>query len=580
MDAERYHRPASPVNRGKCRECLPARHPVPVLHSPGKTEPPLSTHPELSIFPILQTGVIWYTVEKSLLFFPLSASMDRGRYSEVTIVNYALPIPTIRYKSGLPTDERLPLVILGVEKGTDPGSLPTFAKGAGELLAKGDFRGDKLEIALFYPREGGPERLMLIGLGGGKETDRLTLIRHAAVKAAREARKIRVTRYSIALPHAEGAAESEVLACAQGSVIGARFSWREPDAPPIEEITIHGNGNTESGEHSCEVGVGMAEATLFARALIMKPANMLTPQALVEAATAVANEEKITINVFDEKRLEEEGLHAICAVGRGSDNPPRLACLEYDGSNGKGPIIALVGKGITFDSGGLSLKPPDRMVHMKYDMSGAATVLSAIRGAARLKLPVRVVAVIPTAENMPGPGSYRPGDVVSSYKGLTIEVNNTDAEGRLILADALAWTEKNIRPDEIIDIATLTGACRIALGGHAAGLFSTDDGIAEHLTGAADESGERIWLFPLWEVYKKEIKSDVADMKNVAEGQAGGGAIVAAVFLSRFIERTKWAHIDIAGVSWAGGNHGSGPKGSTGFGAALLLSYLRKRSRS
>jgi leucyl aminopeptidase len=330
----------------------------------------------------------------------------------------------------------------------------------------------------------------------------------------------------------------------------------------------------KEGEAAAREGGALAEAAFFARHLAMEPANRLPPAGLAAEASRIAEESGAAVRILDEKELEKEGLAAILAVGSGSVNPPRLIELAYDGSPGGATTIALVGKGVTFDSGGLSLKPADRMVHMKYDMSGAAAVLAAIRGAAKLALPIRVVAVVPSAENMPGPHSYRPGDVIASYKKTTIEVDNTDAEGRLLLADGLAWTEERIQPDMMIDVATLTGACKIALGRHAAGLFTNDDDLASDLTDAAAGSGDRLWRLPLWDSYDKELKSEVADLKNVGRASFGGGAVVAARFLARFVERTAWAHVDIAGMAWSDGKRDLGPAGSTGFGAALLLAYL------
>ncbi|MBN1824834.1 MAG: leucyl aminopeptidase [Candidatus Eisenbacteria bacterium] len=492
------------------------------------------------------------------------------------IVSYS--IPTIRYVQGDPDPKGLPLIAFGVPLHANPDKLPRWAEAARRPIAAGDFAGRTLETALFYPAGDGPERLIAGGLGSGKDFEENTLIRRWATRIGREARRIGVNRYALVLPNNDKNMTSRMIAAAQGTVLGVCHGWKAPTRKRVEEVILHGSAPTEKGAEAVEAGLRLAEATLFGRSLIMEPANRLTPADLAETAKRIANEEDIAVGVLDEKKITAEGLHALAAVGRGSDNPPRLIFLEYEGSGVGGPSVVLVGKGITFDSGGLSLKSAERMVHMKYDMSGAAAVLSAIRGAARLRLPLRVIAVIPAAENLPGPHSYRPGDVIDTFRGLTVEVDNTDAEGRLVLADALAWAEKQFKPDEIIDIATLTGACKVALGRHAAGLFGSDDLIAERVIRAAEDCGERVWLMPLWEHYRKEIESDAADLKNVGNANVGGGAVVAASFLSHFIEKTQWAHIDIAGVAWADGDYDVGPKGPTGFGAALLLSYLRKRA--
>jgi leucyl aminopeptidase len=486
-------------------------------------------------------------------------------------------LPEIRYEAEIPALDTLPLVAVGVAEGADPASLPFGADTVRKLIDKGDFRGEALETSLVYPPEGGPERLLVVGLGKAAEVD-LSLLRRWACHVARHARRIRITAYTLLRPAGAGADGERIMACAQGTVLGARYLWRESGNPALERVGIAGPLRPKEGERAATAGLRIAEAALFARHLAMEPANRLNPAALAAEATRIAEEEGAILKVLKEEEIKDEGLRTILAVGSGSVNPPRLIHLEYDGSNGKGPTVVLVGKGVTFDSGGLSLKPAERMIRMKYDMSGAAAVLAATRGAARLRLPLRIVAVVPSAENMPGPRSYRPGDVIETYKGITVEVDNTDAEGRLLLADGLAWAEKNLEPDEIIDVATLTGACRVALGRHAAGLFTREDALAEDLFRASHDSGEKVWRLPLWDAYTRELESDAADLKNVAGAKAGAGASVAAGFLGRFVETVNWAHLDIAGMAWAEGSHDLGPKGPTGFGAALLLCHLRRRA--
>jgi len=489
-------------------------------------------------------------------------------------------IPELVYRRGLPAPKDFPLVAAALAEGEPASSLPGFLKGAGAPARLGDFRGEEMETSLIYGGVDLPERILLVGLGKAvpAETAR---VRRWAARAAREARRVRVRRLAIVLPAGAGTEAQRIRACAHGATLGARFTWKENEkesAPEIEEIAIFGTLSEAGGSCAAEEGLRIAEAVLTARRLAMTPPNDLPPAALASEAERIASEIGADARVMDEKEIAKEGLFSLLAVGAGSANPPRFIRVAYDGSGGRGPSIGLVGKGITFDSGGLSLKQPERMVHMKYDMSGAAAVLAATRGAARLRLPLRVTAVIPSAENMPGPHSLRPGDVIASYGGLAVEVDNTDAEGRLILGDGLAWAVKNVRPDILIDVATLTGAVKIALGRHAAGLFSNDDSLAEEVARAGDESGERVWRLPIWEVYDRELKSDLADLRNVARSaEAGGASILAAKFLHRFVEKTKWAHLDIAGVAWAGGDHDLGPGGPTGFGAALLLAFLAKR---
>ena len=487
-------------------------------------------------------------------------------------------IPRVQYRKGRPAPEDAHLIAVGIPLGSDAESLDELVRPAAGPIGKGDFRGDAMETVLLYPGGSGPERLLLVGLGDTEKID-AALIRRWALRAAREARGVRVGQIGLVLSGKSGSDMDHIRAAAHGALLGSRFTWKEKsDAPALESVILYGDVPEETGGAAAEAGGALAEAILYARALAMEPANRLGPADLAAVAEKIAADEGGACTVLDERKIEKEGLLSLLAVGSGSDNPPRFIRLDHDGSGGKGPHVVLVGKGITFDSGGLSLKAAERMKHMKYDMSGAAAVLAAARGAAKLGLPLRLTTIVPSAENMPGPRSYRPGDVIGSYKGLTVEVDNTDAEGRLVLADGLAWAEKNLAPDVMVNAATLTGACKIALGRHAGGLFSNDDGLADDLAGAGDAAGQRLWRLPLWDEYDRELKSDVADMKNIARSSAvGGGAAVAARFLSRFVDKTPWAHIDIAGMAWSAGEHDLGPGGPTGYGAALLLSFLMRR---
>ncbi len=482
-------------------------------------------------------------------------------------------IPELTYAPSDPHAEESPLLacLLSTADCANGGArLPACAGSARQVLAKGDFTGKRRDTLLLYPDGKGPERLLLIGLG---ETTDLEVehFRALAGRAARRATALGMERMAIRLPDESG--NDVVAAVTQGAVLGTvPGGWAKEST--VKAIALHGGGGDSE---AVRTGVALAEATLFARSLVDAPPNRLYPETLAEEARRIEGS-SVSARILEGDALEREGLHALAAVGRGSDHPPRFVVLEYDGSNGDGPSITLIGKGITFDSGGLSLKSPDRMIHMKYDMAGAAAVLGAFRSAVRLELPVHLWAVVPSAENMPGGGAYRPGDIVSSFKGLTIEVDNTDAEGRLLLADGLAWAEKNLSPDEMIDMATLTGACRIALGAHAAGLFSNDDVFAARLSQAGRYSGERVWQLPLWEAYRNELESETADMKNVGKSGPGGGASVAAAFLGRFVESTPWAHLDIAGMAWTASGDDLRNKGASGFGAGLLLTYLMERS--
>jgi leucyl aminopeptidase len=314
----------------------------------------------------------------------------------------------------------------------------------------------------------------------------------------------------------------------------------------------------------------VAEAVNFARELVNEPAGSLPPRKLAEAAAKMAKERGLKCEVLDEKQIEKMGMEGLRAVSRGSEEPPRFIHLTYAPKGAKRKVV-LAGKGITFDSGGLDLKPADGMLRMKYDMAGAAAVLGTALGLSLLKPKVEVHALVPTTENMPGSRAYKPGDVVKPLNGKTVEIGNTDAEGRVVLADALGYA-RDLKPDEMIDVATLTGACVIAVGNLAAGLFTEDEAMARGLQTAAARAGEYLWRLPLYEEYKELIKGDIADLKNV--GPREGGAITAALFLKEFAQHPKWAHLDIAGAAFTEKDLPYSPKGGTGFAVRTLLEYL------
>ncbi len=303
-----------------------------------------------------------------------------------------------------------------------------------------------------------------------------------------------------------------------------------------------------------------------------EPGSSLTPTKLAEHALEL-KKLGVKVTVYDKKGIDKLGLHALLAVNRGSGQEPRFITLEY--SKGKGQPIALVGKGITFDSGGLDLKPANFMGDMKNDMAGAAAVIGTSKAMAELNLPLNVVGVIASTENMPGCNAYKPGDVITGYTGRTMEIGNTDAEGRVILSDALSYAEMNFKPRYLIDLATLTGACVIALGYAAAGVMSRDEALVNKLKLAGEAAGERVWELPMWDEYKESVKSDIADVLNIPGGKGyEGGAIAGAWFLQHFIEKTPWAHIDIAGPAWSIERKHYWDKGGTGFGVRLLVEFL------
>jgi leucyl aminopeptidase len=324
-------------------------------------------------------------------------------------------------------------------------------------------------------------------------------------------------------------------------------------------------------EAAVQEGAAIAEGMALAKDLGNFGANVCTPAYLADTARALGKQFKFDVEVLDRAAIEQLGMGAFLAVARGARQEPRFIVLDYRGGQTGAKPVVLVGKGITFDSGGISLKPGAEMDEMKYDMCGAASVIGVFKTIARLALPINVIGLVPATENMPGGDATRPGDVVTSLSGQTIEILNTDAEGRLVLCDALTYAER-FKPDCVIDIATLTGACIIALGKIPSGLLANDDELAAELVRRGQSSGDRVWQLPLWEEYQEALKSNFADMANV--GGRPGGTITAAAFLSRFARNYKWAHLDIAGTAWIGGD----AKGSTGRPIALLAEFLLGRA--
>lgn len=319
----------------------------------------------------------------------------------------------------------------------------------------------------------------------------------------------------------------------------------------------------------------LAESVFAVRDVVSEPANVITPKALADKCKELSKI-GVDVEVLDKKTMAKLGMGALLGVGQGSANDPYLVTMRWEGAKSGGKPLAFVGKGVTFDSGGISIKPAGGMEEMKWDMGGAGTVYGLMRHLAERKAKVNAVGVVALVENMPSGTAQRPGDVVKSMSGQTIEVINTDAEGRLILADALWHAQEKFQPRLVIDLATLTGAIIVALGSSRAGLFSNNDDLAEKIAAAASRTGEEVWRLPLGEVYDKQINSDIADMKNVGEGREAG-SITAAQFLARFIkEGTPWAHLDIAGVAWNGKERDSSPKGASGFGVCLLNRMIKE----
>jgi leucyl aminopeptidase len=302
------------------------------------------------------------------------------------------------------------------------------------------------------------------------------------------------------------------------------------------------------------------------------PANVCTPTYLAESAVKLAREWKLAVEVLERKDMEKLGMGTLLSVTKGSHQPPKLIVLRYAGAGARERPVVLVGKGITFDTGGISLKPAAEMDEMKFDMCGAASVLGTLRAVAELKLKLNVVGLVPTCENMPGGAATKPGDVVTSMSGQTVEILNTDAEGRLILADALTYAER-FEPQAVVDIATLTGACIIALGHVCSGLFANKESLSQELQSAGAETWDRVWPLPLWDDYHEQLKSNFADFANI--GGRPAGSVTAACFLSKFTRKYDWAHLDIAGTAWKSGRE----KGATGRPVPLLVHFLTKRAK-
>jgi leucyl aminopeptidase len=318
----------------------------------------------------------------------------------------------------------------------------------------------------------------------------------------------------------------------------------------------------------------IAESVYFTRDLVSAPGNEMTPAILAKKAQEIARRKSITCKVMDKAKMKELGMNSLLGVASGSNQEPKFIILEYSGGKKSSNPIVLVGKGLTFDSGGICIKPAEKMDEMKSDMSGGAAVMGAIMAAAELRLTLNIVGLIPATENMPSGTAYKPGDILKSYSGKTIEIINTDAEGRLILADALAYAAK-YKPAAIIDVATLTGACIIALGDDVIGMLGNNDELKSEINKAAKISGELVWELPLWEKYHEQIKSDIADYKN--SGGRAAGTITAAAFLSKFVGDSPWVHLDIAGPAWTDKDKDYIPKGASGVTVRLLVEFLRDR---
>lgn len=446
-----------------------------------------------------------------------------------------------------------------------------------------DFEGKFLDTRVIYPSEKAPhKKIILVGLGKEEEIDG-EKIRGAFSRALQEARKLKVKKAVLDLTVDFKNKDGLKAYCqaVEGAILGHyRFlpykTEKEGITPDVEEIIVAEPDRAKvsalrDGLRETQI---ICESVIFARDLISTPANDMTPTILGEKAKEVARRVGgIKCRVLGRNEIEKLGMNAFLGVARGSHEPPRLIIMEYRGAKRTESPLVLVGKGLTFDSGGISLKPAEKMEEMKSDMSGAAAVIATIKAVAELKWPVNLVALVAATENLPGGSALKPGDILKSCSGKTIEVINTDAEGRLTLADALSYAAKKFRPAAIIDIATLTGACIVALGEELIGLMGTNSDLKRKIGAAAEETGEYVWELPLWKPYEEQIKSEVADVKNT--GGRPAGTITAGLFLRKFVDDYPWVHLDIAGCAWQNKDRPYIPKGAAGVGVRLLTRFVK-----
>ncbi len=484
-----------------------------------------------------------------------------------------------------PAGYETPLLALALPRGPLPPSLAVFDNQTGgaiaRLLAAGDFTAKKDETAVLYPPGSAP-RVLLVGLGKPEEVDR-SAIRRAAAVAAKRARSLGVPRAAF---HLSAESRGKVSHADAGQMIAEGLNqgaWQfnemkkpgEDKKPPLERFDVLAHDGAAELIQGHKTGDAIGAGQTFARGLQVLPGNVATPSYVANVARELAERHGFSITILDKAAIVKEKMGALLSVAQGSAEEPRFIAIEYQGSNAA-PVV-LIGKGVTFDSGGISIKPAQNMEDMKYDMSGAAAVLGTFEMLGRLKPKVHVVGLIPSTENMPSGTAVKPGDVVTSHFGKTIEIINTDAEGRLILADALSYARR-YDPAAVVDIATLTGAIVVALGHTASGVMGTDDKLVEEIREAGNRSDERVWPLPLWDDYRDLMRSDIADVKN--SGGRPAGSISAGWFLREFVDGFPWAHLDIAGTAYSDRDDASRVKGPTGVGVRLFSEFVLSRSVS
>ncbi|OOZ36805.1 leucyl aminopeptidase [Solemya velesiana gill symbiont] len=489
-------------------------------------------------------------------------------------------------KSGKPQEQRSSCLVLGVfdKRKLSPSAAAVDAASKGALtriLKKGDMDGKTGQSALLYDLPGvSSSRVLLIGLGPEKEFS-IPALRKASATAAGTLNESHAIDAISCLP-ALAIKDCDTYETLRETILATeevlyRFdeckSNVEKPKRPLKKmgLCIGDQRRNKRMEQAIVNGKAIAKGVSLAKNLGNLPGNICTPGYLADQAKSIGRKSaKLKVQVLEEKKMEALGMGALLSVSRGSRQPAKLIIMEYKGDKPKSKPVVLVGKGLTFDSGGISIKPSAAMDEMKYDMCGGASVLGTMAACIEMELPINLVGIVPTSENLPDGDANKPGDIVTSMAGLTIEVLNTDAEGRLILCDALTYA-KRFDPAAVIDIATLTGACIVALGDQASGMLSNNDALAEEVLTAGKNSGDRAWQLPLWDDYQAQLDSNFADMANI--GGKGAGTITAACFLSQFTKDFKWAHLDIAGTAWKSG----ASKGATGRPVPLLSQFLLKR---
>jgi len=487
----------------------------------------------------------------------------------------------IRLATGTAQEIQADLLVVPIFDGEPAGALAPWLNEAtgGEVaraMGTGEIRGRLYELFLTPVTARIAKSSRIAAIGAGKQPDfDLERLRKVATAAALAARGRRIPRVAFLLRGPLHGPDA-VQAVTEGLVLAAfsvdQYKTGERFGPPAVELTVAVETADAAGksalERAVQRGIVLGESSNLARGFANEPSNVLTPRTFAERAVSIAEDAGVGVEVLDEQEIERLGMGLLLGVARGSAEPPRVIVLRHDPPGApKSPVLGLVGKGITFDTGGISIKPADGMERMKDDMAGGASVVCALRAISLLKAPIRVIGIVPTTENMPGGRAMKPGDVLTGASGKTVEVLNTDAEGRLILGDGL-WYAQHLGATHLVDVATLTGACVVGLGKAASGLFGRPDGWRDLVRDVAQRAGDRCWPMPLYDEYFDQMRSEIADMVN--SGGRAGGACTAAAFLKEFAGSGPWAHLDIAGTAWADESKPYQPKGPIGIAVRTL----------